>query len=610
MTLSPTFVFKQHGQQLQFCLPDANDHIQKQIRLQARFYEQAMLDDISPKIREGGCVVDVGANIGNHTIYFSKILGLPVVAFEPNPKALVLLRQNITLNKLDHLVDVHDVALGASDSIASVLDEDPHNLGRASVKPAGCTDTIVQVRRLADVMGSRTPALIKIDVEGMEPDVLQGAVPLLQRDRPLLLIEAATYEQLLAVEALTRPLGYRCIAVYNDTPTYLFQYQPPRTGRAVDQLPPYIHSCLPQTDRIVAGMATVKGNEVAMQVAVTSLLHQVDHLYLYLNHYETVPDCLARFDGRITCILDTEGTSLGDAGKFAGVTQEPHAIFLTCDDDIAYPSDYVMRMAQELAVRGGSEAIGVHASILMQPAQRYYDNKTRYVLHFEQALLRRRRVHVLGTGTVAFHTDLIAPRLSDFPSPNMADLWFTLWLQARDTPLIAAPRPAGWLQSIPVTRQTIYDASHRNRGGSFDTSVRQDEVMHSMMPMTIHKETGHSKGLFLIELHTHKDIEDLLETCARQHRDAIIVLVESSSHAAVNTHASVRLAPSCETHWLPPIPEGQPIGQSLPITLCEALESNGTFLELHDNAGHADLQVMSPQRISMWRKRMRDQAKS
>ena len=379
--------------------------------------------------------------------------------------------------------------------------------------------------------------MIKIDVEGMEVAVLKGALAVLQRAQPELLIEATTSEQLAAIEAIIRPLGYVRVAVYCDTPTYLFRHRALEVRSAVDNIPNSSLALLPTTRRIVAGMATVKGNEQGMLRSVASLMNQIDHLYLYLNGYETVPTVLGRFGDRITPILDSIGSRLGDAGKFAGVIQEKDAIYFTCDDDITYPRDYVRHMIQELATQRGKAAIGVHGCLLNQPLTHYYDPATRHVLHFESFLIRSRQVHLLGTGTVAFHTAYVSPTLDDFPAPNMADIWFARWLQARNLPSIAVSRPRRWLRAIDVNRQSIYEASQRRQGGAFDTSLKQDEVLSAMLPTSLAAYTPQENlGAYSVDLYTLQDVDDLIASLTRRHRNTIVVLVDRRASKEKDTY--------------------------------------------------------------------------
>lgn len=594
----PPFEFVQHNRQILMSLPDQKDHIQQQIRRHARFYEQAMLDEVAPRLPENALVVDVGANIGNHTVYFSKVLGLQVIAVEPNPPALRLLQQNIQVNEINDQVELHAVAVGAENGEATMQDNDPHNLGRASVslrKTGTPRDVTVQVRRLDDIVADRDPALIKIDVEGMETAVLRGALTVLQRARPDLLIEAATSDQLAAVEEIIRPLGYMRLAVYCDTPTYLFRHRAAEVRNAVDNIPASTLALLPATRRIVAGMATVKGNEQGMLTAIASLMNQIDHLYLYLNGHVTVPAVLRRFGDRITPVLDTEGIRLGDAGKFVGVQRETDAIYFTCDDDIVYPRDYVLHMTQELATQRGRAAVGVHGCLLNQPLVHYYDRATRHVLHFESLLMRSRQVHLLGTGTVAFHTAYVSPTLEDFPAPNMADIWLARWLQVRRIPSVAVSRPAGWLRAIPVDRPSIYEASHRRQGGAFDSSLRQDEALQTMLPMSLATAVlTKDLGAYVIELHTLLDLDDLIASLTRPHRNTIIVLVDHRT--GIERDAKPDAAFNCEVHWLTPA-QAQTGEIPLPQALRRLLQERGLFLELRDSHGISSLRPLSQAHI-------------
>ena len=75
------------------------------------------------------------------------------------------------------------------------------------------------------MIGERPVALMKIDVEGMELDVLRGATQILTRDRPLLYIEASDDAQRQLIDSFLVAFGYHRQARFNDTPTYLYLNQ-------------------------------------------------------------------------------------------------------------------------------------------------------------------------------------------------------------------------------------------------------------------------------------------------------------------------------------------------------------------------------------------------
>ena len=89
--------FNANGQQVSMFVVNEWDYIQAH-HLKGRFYEQEELELIGRHFK-GGVFVDVGANIGNHTIYALKFLGATkVIAFEPNPAAARILKVNLALN--------------------------------------------------------------------------------------------------------------------------------------------------------------------------------------------------------------------------------------------------------------------------------------------------------------------------------------------------------------------------------------------------------------------------------------------------------------------------------------------------------------------------------
>src|SRR5262249_28445963 len=159
------------------------------------------------------------------------------------------------------------------------------------------------------------------------------------------------------------------------------------------------------------------------------------------------------------------------------------AIYVTCDDDIIYPDDFVARMIGELAQLRGRAVVSVHGSIILQPSRGYYKDRGRAVFHYERSLMRRRRGHVAATGTRAFHSSLVKMKLADFRHRNMADIWLAEYLYRQSIPAYAVPRKDGWLQTIDVPRSSIYAQSAAGTGSSYDSSTKQDEVLSSIYPL-------------------------------------------------------------------------------------------------------------------------------
>ena len=205
-----------------FSHSDEQDHIYSIIKSRGEFYEQEILSALRPLLSPGDWVVDAGANIGNHSIYFAGVCGCNVIAFEPNPVAARILRQNIELNGLEDKIQVHEVALGAQVGTGSIVSPGDHNLGMAKIHEAEEGAGQVHIGLLSDYVGPNSIRLIKIDAEGMDVDVLRGAASLIERDKPAVTIEASSRDSFLRISGMLEPYGYIAAGSFNYTPTHLF----------------------------------------------------------------------------------------------------------------------------------------------------------------------------------------------------------------------------------------------------------------------------------------------------------------------------------------------------------------------------------------------------
>lgn len=190
-----------------------HDIVQRIILTHGMFYEAGDLRKARPHIRPGAVVADVGANIGNHTVYFSLVAGAAEVhAFEPMRTTFRTLERNVAINGLAR-VHMHNVALGAHEAAASIAEFKQVNIGatRIAVEEGGR----YPVRTLDSYA---LPALdfLKIDVEGHATQVLEGARQTLARCRPMIWVEL--WPQLNEVEPgdrLLRSLGYHLVSSMN-----------------------------------------------------------------------------------------------------------------------------------------------------------------------------------------------------------------------------------------------------------------------------------------------------------------------------------------------------------------------------------------------------------
>ncbi|MDX6676130.1 MAG: hypothetical protein QOE31_182 [Solirubrobacteraceae bacterium] len=143
-------------------------------------------------VRAGEHVWDVGANIGYLTLVAARIVGPGgrVVAIEPDASCAAAIRTNAALNGLDAIEVVEAAAAQRSGTADLVVVRDRLWTRLASVGDHHEGEARVQVRTVAlDDLEGPPPAVVKIDVEGAELDVLAGMTRLLRDERPLVICE-------------------------------------------------------------------------------------------------------------------------------------------------------------------------------------------------------------------------------------------------------------------------------------------------------------------------------------------------------------------------------------------------------------------------------------
>jgi FkbM family methyltransferase len=140
-------------------------------------------------------LIDVGANIGNHSVYLSKYFA-KVIAFEPNPFTYEILKLNASF-----LDNIKPVNIGLSSIPSSLyLSEDMRNLGGSQIYknkddiPEGLSVRDINLARLDDVLTEDCgkDILLKIDTEGHELDALKGGEDFIRKNQPVICFEQHT----------------------------------------------------------------------------------------------------------------------------------------------------------------------------------------------------------------------------------------------------------------------------------------------------------------------------------------------------------------------------------------------------------------------------------
>lgn len=196
-----------------YCLYNTNDiYVGQSIERYGEFSESevALFAQIC-KLND--TVIEVGANIGTHTLVFSQLVGAKgvVYAFEPQRIVFQTLCANMALNSITNVFACQS-ALGKRRGhvfIPLIDYAKKYNYGGVSVDDAQSGEK-VRLEKLDDYMDEiENVKLIKIDVEGMELDVLKGAKQMIQKYMPYMYIENDRIDKSKSLLKHINSLGYK-----------------------------------------------------------------------------------------------------------------------------------------------------------------------------------------------------------------------------------------------------------------------------------------------------------------------------------------------------------------------------------------------------------------
>ncbi len=185
-------IFKLSFTDVKFYLPLWNiDYIQERIVINDRFNDDKELEYVIDNYTEyinGKIVLDIGANIGNHSMFFQKYAKPSHIhAYEPHPETFKTLKRNIEINFWKDNISTHNLAVGDVNSNGNITGFNIHNTGATTISESDNGNS--SIIRIDDQNYDGTVGLMKIDVEGFEAKVIKGSEKLIIRDKPLIMIE-------------------------------------------------------------------------------------------------------------------------------------------------------------------------------------------------------------------------------------------------------------------------------------------------------------------------------------------------------------------------------------------------------------------------------------
>lgn len=181
-------------------------------------WHQSMLQTLAPYLSKGSTAIDIGANIGTHTSFYIECVGESgsVVAIEPHPEAFACLERNCP-SAITRKMAIMD----KRGSCELELDADSTGLSRVSNTGSGSVEVETLDHMLEESWFPKQEiSFIKIDVEGVEPNVLMGGVETMRQCAPVVCVEC--YPKLLehyghdvrGIRSLLESMGYKEFLFY------------------------------------------------------------------------------------------------------------------------------------------------------------------------------------------------------------------------------------------------------------------------------------------------------------------------------------------------------------------------------------------------------------
>jgi FkbM family methyltransferase len=172
--------------------------------------EPEQTESMHRELNEGDVFFDIGANVGYYSILASKLVGKDgsVIACEPVIRNLAFLQQHVVLNKAEN---VRILAFACSSENGTARFSLGPNSAMGQLTRGGEADVLVPTLTLDTIAQEMDllPDVLKIDVEGAEFGVLQGAMEILKRRKPTIFLSTHSIELREACLNLLKEIGYK-----------------------------------------------------------------------------------------------------------------------------------------------------------------------------------------------------------------------------------------------------------------------------------------------------------------------------------------------------------------------------------------------------------------
>ena len=152
-------------------------------------FEKFILSYVKQFINPSKNIIDLGANIGTHSVIYSTYTAGAIYSFEPQKVVYDILNKNIDLNRCNNVITYNFGGSNVNSKFYMNAEYDnKHNQGAFAIQK-GATSGLEIECRVIDEMNLTNIGYIKIDVEGHEYEALLGMKELIKREKPIILVE-------------------------------------------------------------------------------------------------------------------------------------------------------------------------------------------------------------------------------------------------------------------------------------------------------------------------------------------------------------------------------------------------------------------------------------
>lgn len=203
-----------------FFLPNAKeDCIQSAIAITKDYWDMHAHRIIDKYLKENAIILDIGANIGSHTLYWAiERKAKKIYSFEPFDMIYEILNTNIKINYLQDKVTIYNFGLYDEECKAEIDRFSKNNIGGTNFIKNN--NGRFQLKTLDSLNIKEHIDLIKIDVEGAEIETLRGGLKTIEKNKPIIVIESFTNKQKL--EEIIFPLGYVQVDTIRENEDYIY----------------------------------------------------------------------------------------------------------------------------------------------------------------------------------------------------------------------------------------------------------------------------------------------------------------------------------------------------------------------------------------------------